>query len=46
MPDAAVILDTETTRLDGQTVEIDAATGKKLMNTLVKPTEPISVGAR
>ncbi|MGW2891812.1 hypothetical protein ACWDDN_42215 [Streptomyces griseoruber] len=49
VPDAAVILDTETTSLDGQTVEIaviDAATGKKLMNTLVKPTEPISEGAR
>jgi DNA polymerase III epsilon subunit-like protein len=48
-PDAAVILDTETTSLDGQTVEIaviDAATGKKLMNTLVKPTGPISDGAR
>ncbi|UFR07162.1 3'-5' exonuclease [Streptomyces sp. Go40/10] len=48
-PDAAVILDTETTSLDGQAVEIaviDAATGKKLMNTLVKPTEPISDGAR
>ncbi|GHE51488.1 3'-5' exonuclease [Streptomyces capitiformicae] len=48
-PDVAVILDTETTDLDGQTVEvavIDAATGKKLMDTLVKPTEPISDGAR
>ena len=48
-PDAAVIIDTETTDLPGQTVEIaaiDAATGKKLMNTLVKPTEPISDGAR
>ncbi|MGW3728856.1 3'-5' exonuclease [Streptomyces sp. NPDC000851] len=49
VPDAAVILDTETTSLEGQTVEIaviDAATGEKLMNTLVKPTEPISVRAR
>ncbi|GGN40883.1 hypothetical protein [Streptomyces fuscichromogenes] len=48
-PDAAVILDTETTDLDGQTIEvavIDAATGKKLMDTLVRPTEPISDGAR
>ncbi|MDX3025400.1 3'-5' exonuclease [Streptomyces acidiscabies] len=48
-PDAAVIIDTETTDLPGQTVEvavIDAATGKKLMNTLVRPTEPISNGAR
>ncbi|WP_405776192.1 hypothetical protein [Streptomyces sp. NBC_01538] len=41
--------DPETTDLPGQTVEIaaiDAATGQKLMNTLVKPTEPISDGAR
>lgn len=48
-PGVAVILDTETTDLDGQTIEIavmDAATGKKLMDTLVKPTEPISDGAR
>jgi DNA polymerase III epsilon subunit-like protein len=48
-PGAAVILDTETTNLYGQTVEIaviDAATGKKLMDTLVKPDEPISDGAR
>lgn len=47
-PDVAVILDTETTSLDGQTIEIaviDAATGKKLMDTLVKPTEKISQGA-
>lgn len=47
-PDAAVILDTETTDLDGQTIEIaviDAASGKKLLDTLVKPTEPISQGA-
>ncbi|GAA2639783.1 hypothetical protein GCM10010425_50130 [Streptomyces spororaveus] len=48
-PDAAVIVDTETTDLYGQTIElavIDAATGKVLQNTLVKPTEPISAGAR
>ncbi|MEU5900222.1 3'-5' exonuclease [Streptomyces venezuelae] len=48
-PDTAVILDTETTDLDGQTIEIaviDAASGKKLMDTLVKPTEPISQGAQ
>ncbi|QKV98216.1 3'-5' exonuclease (plasmid) [Streptomyces sp. NA02950] len=47
-PDVAVILDTETTKLYGQTVEIaviDAATGKKLMDTLVRPTEKISLGA-
>ncbi|MEU6965135.1 3'-5' exonuclease [Streptomyces chrestomyceticus] len=48
-PDAAVILDTETTDLYGRTVEIaviDAATGKKLMDTLVNPGAPISDGAR
>ncbi|MDH6544939.1 3'-5' exonuclease [Streptomyces sp. SPB4] len=48
-PDAAVIVDTETTDLYGQTIElavIDAATGKVLQDTLVKPTEPISAGAR
>ncbi|MEU4804371.1 3'-5' exonuclease [Actinosynnema sp. NPDC023587] len=39
-PGAAVILDTETTGLDGVVVEIaviDAATGKTLLNTLVDP---------
>ncbi|MFC8790814.1 exonuclease domain-containing protein [Streptomyces cinereoruber] len=39
-PDRAVVLDTETTDLYGRTIEIaviDAATGKKLMNTLVNP---------
>ncbi|MEU3356139.1 3'-5' exonuclease [Streptomyces sp. NPDC037389] len=48
-PDAAVVLDTETTDLYGQTIEIaviDAATGKKLMDTLVKPTVKITPGAR
>ncbi|MFD0386422.1 exonuclease domain-containing protein [Streptomyces stramineus] len=48
-PDTAVILDTETTDLYGQTIEIaviDATTGKKLMDTLVKPTEKITAGAR
>ncbi|MGW7346776.1 3'-5' exonuclease [Streptomyces sp. NPDC054854] len=48
-PDAAVIVDTETTDLYGQTIElavINAATGKVLQDTLVKPTEPISAGAR
>lgn len=47
-PDVAVILDTETTSLSGQTIEIaiiDAATGKKRLSTLVKPTEKISQGA-
>ncbi|WP_171053399.1 3'-5' exonuclease [Streptomyces marianii] len=47
-PDAAVILDTETTDLYGQTVEIaviDTATGRKLMDTLVKPTTKITPGA-
>ncbi|OLO25478.1 DNA polymerase III subunit epsilon [Streptomyces sp. MNU77] len=39
-PGRAVILDTETTDLYGRTIEIaviDAATGKKLMDTLVSP---------
>ncbi|WP_208853559.1 3'-5' exonuclease [Streptomyces bacillaris] len=48
-PGRAVILDTETTALDGRTVEIaviDAATGRKLMGTLVNPDAPISDGAR
>ncbi|MFZ3476017.1 3'-5' exonuclease [Streptomyces sp. 2.9] len=48
-PDAAVIVDTETTDLFGQTIEvavIDAATGKVLQDTLVRPTEPISAGAQ
>src|SRR6266508_989847 len=48
-PGAAVILDTETTDLDGYVVElavIDAATGDTLLNTLVNPGEPISDGAR
>ncbi|WP_160311286.1 3'-5' exonuclease [Streptacidiphilus anmyonensis] len=47
-PDVAVIVDTETTSLDGQTIEIaiiDAATGRKRLDTLVKPTERISHGA-
>jgi DNA polymerase III epsilon subunit-like protein len=44
-PDAAVIVDTETTSLDGQAVEVavrDAASGTILLDTLVRPTEPIS----
>ncbi|MEU9535856.1 3'-5' exonuclease [Streptomyces sp. NPDC048213] len=48
-PDVAVVLDTETTDLYGQTIElavVDAASGRVLQNTLVKPTEPISDGAR
>ncbi|MFE7658100.1 3'-5' exonuclease [Streptomyces bottropensis] len=47
-PGAAVVLDTETTDLYGQTIElgvVDAATGKVLQDTLVKPTEPITSGA-
>lgn len=47
-PGRAVVLDTETTDLHGRTVEIaviDAATGKKLMDTLVNPGTPISNGA-
>ncbi|MEU9233513.1 3'-5' exonuclease [Streptomyces subrutilus] len=48
-PGAAVVLDTETTDLYGHTIElgvVDAATGKVLQATLVKPTEPITSGAR
>lgn len=49
-PGRAVVLDTETTDLYGRTVEIaviDAATGKKLLDTLVNPGDaPISDGAR
>ncbi|RSO33318.1 hypothetical protein DMH15_21990, partial [Streptomyces sp. WAC 06725] len=48
-PGRAVVFDTETTDLYGRTVEIaviDAATGKKLMDTLVNPGAPISDGAR
>jgi Exonuclease len=47
-PGAAVILDFETTDLDGYAVEIavvDAATGDTLLNTLVNPQTPISAGA-
>ncbi|MEU9529751.1 3'-5' exonuclease [Streptomyces sp. NPDC048210] len=48
-PGASVIVDTETTDLYGQTIEIavvDAATGRVLQDTLVKPTVPITSGAR
>jgi hypothetical protein len=48
-PGRAVILDTETTDLDGYVVEIailDAATGAILLDTLVNPGCPISDGAR
>lgn len=48
-PGAAVILDTETTDLDGYVVEIavvDAATGDTLLDTLVNPGCPIQPGAR
>ena len=48
-PGAAVILDTETTDLDGYLVEvavIDAATGETLLDTLVNPGVPISWEAR
>lgn len=47
-PGVAVILDTETTDLAGQAIEVavrDAASGKLLMDTLVRPTERISQGA-
>ncbi|GAA2105785.1 hypothetical protein GCM10009801_81950 [Streptomyces albiaxialis] len=45
-PGAAVILDTETTSLDGQIIEIavmDAATGRPLVDTLVKPTDGVTI---
>ncbi|WP_344222280.1 3'-5' exonuclease [Kribbella sancticallisti] len=48
-PGAAVILDTETTDLDGYVVEIavvDAATGQTLLDSRVNPRCPISPGAR
>ena len=49
-PAAAVVLDTETTDLDGVVIEIavlDAATGAVLLDTLVSPDGvPIEVGAR
>jgi len=47
-PGRAVIVDTETTDLDGYVVEIaavDAATGDTLLNTLVHPGAPIQPGA-
>lgn len=46
---AAVILDTETTDLDGYVVEVavlDAATGQVLLDTLVNPGCPVQPGAR
>lgn len=42
-----MICDTETTDLYGQTIEvavINAATGRKLMDTLVKPIATITPG--
>ncbi|GAB2823073.1 hypothetical protein GCM10027073_61570 [Streptomyces chlorus] len=48
-PGRAAVVDTETTDLYGRTVEIavlDAATGEKLMDTLVSPGVPIEDGAR
>lgn len=47
-PDAAVILDTETTDLHGAICEIaviDASTGQTLLDTLVNPEVPIEQGA-
>lgn len=47
-PGAAVILDTETTDLDGVLVEVavlDASTGQVLLDTLVRPDAPISPAA-
>jgi DNA polymerase III epsilon subunit-like protein len=48
-PGTAVILDTETTDLDGYVAEIavvNAATGETLLDTLVNPGCPIEDGAR
>ncbi|MDJ0344248.1 3'-5' exonuclease [Streptomyces sp. H10-C2] len=48
-PGASAIVDTETTSLAGLVCEIaitDSATGAPLLNTLVKPGEPVSDGAR
>jgi Exonuclease len=48
-PGAAVILDTETTDLDGYVVELavlDAATGDVLLDTLIDPGCPVQPGAR
>ncbi|GLX06584.1 3'-5' exonuclease [Microbispora sp. NBRC 16548] len=49
-PGVAVVLDTETTGMDGVIIEIavvDACTGETLLNTLVNPgTVPIEPGAR
>ncbi|UKD50806.1 3'-5' exonuclease (plasmid) [Amycolatopsis sp. FU40] len=48
-PGAAVILDTETTDLDGAVCEIaviDASTGAVLLDTLVNPGVPIQPGAQ
>jgi hypothetical protein len=48
-PGAAVVLDTETTALPGAICEIavvDAATGRALLNTLVQPREPVTLGAQ
>jgi hypothetical protein len=44
-PGAAVILDTETTGLDGYLVEV-AVTGAVLLDTLVSPGCPIEPGAQ
>lgn len=47
-PGAAVILDTETTDLDGVLVEVavlDACTGEVLLDTLIRPDAPISPAA-
>ena len=49
LPGAGVILDTETTDLDGYVVEVavlDAATGDVLLDTLVNPGCPVQPAAR
>ncbi|MGW5353345.1 3'-5' exonuclease [Streptomyces sp. NPDC004031] len=48
-PGRAVLVDTETTGIPGHLVEVaavDCATGDVLLDTLVRPGEPISPGAR
>ncbi|PPK91928.1 DNA polymerase III epsilon subunit-like protein [Kineococcus xinjiangensis] len=47
-PDAAVLLDLETTALDGMACEVavlDAATGETLLDTLVRPPTPCTAAA-
>ncbi|MFF9892969.1 3'-5' exonuclease [Streptomyces albidoflavus] len=48
-PGVAVVLDTETTSLSGQVIElavVDVHSGQTLLDTLVAATEPVTEGAR